>query len=200
MAIVGPSAMTSSSGPVTTVPISRIVSFSGSSPVISKSSQMSASFFIMEAKSIPDIIRTMSKDFVFTMKGLSKTYPPGKQVLKDIYLSFYYGAKIGVIGLNGAGKSTLLKIMAGVEKEFDGDAFPGKGVTVGYLSQEPKLDEKLSVKENVSQGMKQVTDLLAEYEKVSASFTDGMNPDAMEKALNRQSELQEKIEAANGWE
>ncbi len=142
----------------------------------------------------------MSKDFVFTMKGLSKTYPPGKQVLKDIYLSFYYGAKIGVIGLNGAGKSTLLKIMAGIEKEFDGEAFPGKGISVGYLPQEPKLDEKLTVRDNVAQGMKQVTDLLAEYEKVSGSFTDGMDPDAMEKALNRQADLQEKIEALNGWE
>jgi len=142
----------------------------------------------------------MAKDFVFNMKGLTKTYPPGKQVLKDIYLSFYYGAKIGVIGLNGAGKSTLLKIMAGIEKEFDGEAFPGKGISVGYLPQEPKLEEKLTVKENVAQGMKAVTDLLAEYEKVSGSFTDGMDPDAMEKALNRQAELQEKIEAANGWE
>jgi len=142
----------------------------------------------------------MSKDFVFTMKGLTKTYPPGKQVLKDIYLSFYYGAKIGVIGLNGAGKSTLLKIMAGIEKEFDGEAFPGKGISVGYLPQEPRLEEKLTVKENVALGMKEMTDLLAEYEKVSASFTDGMKPDAMEKALNRQSELQEKIEAGNGWE
>src|SRR5438067_1862429 len=89
----------------------------------------------------------MSKDFVFTMKGLSKTYPPGKQVLKDIYLSFYYGAKIGVIGLNGAGKSTLLKIMAGLETAFHGEAFPGKGTSVGYLPQEPKLDDQLTVKE-----------------------------------------------------
>ena len=142
----------------------------------------------------------MSKDFVFTMKGLSKTYPPGKQVLKDIYLSFYYGAKIGVIGLNGAGKSTLLRIMAGLETEFEGEAFPGKGTTVGFLPQEPKLDEKLTVKENVAQGMKQITDLLAEYEKVSASFTEDMKPEAMEKALNRQSDLQDKIEALNGWE
>jgi ATP-binding cassette ChvD family protein len=142
----------------------------------------------------------MSKDFVFTMKGLSKTYPPGKQVLKDIYLSFYYGAKIGVIGLNGAGKSTLLKIMAGLETEFEGEAFPGKGTTVGLLPQEPKLEEKLTVKENVAQGMKPVMDLLAEYEKVSASFTENMDPEAMEKALNRQAELQEKIEAMNGWE
>ncbi len=140
------------------------------------------------------------KDFVFTMKGLSKTYPNGKQVLKDIYLSFYYGAKIGVIGLNGAGKSTLLKIMAGLETDFHGEAFPGKGITVGFLPQEPKLDEKLTVKENVALGMTSVTDLLAEYEKVSGSFTEGMDADAMEKALNRQSELQEKIEAVNGWE
>src|SRR5580765_1058341 len=100
----------------------------------------------------------MAKDFVFTMTGLSKTYPPGKQVLKDIHLSFYYGAKIGVIGLNGAGKSTLLKIMAGVETEFDGQAHPGKGISIGYLPQEPKLDETLTVKENVAQGMKAVTD------------------------------------------
>jgi energy-dependent translational throttle protein EttA len=146
------------------------------------------------------IIAPMSKDFVFTMTGLSKTYPPAKQVLKDIHLSFYYGAKIGVIGLNGAGKSTLLKIMAGVEKEFDGSANPGRGTTVGYLPQEPKLDEQLSVKENVAQGMKAVTDLLTEYEKISASFTEDMDADAMEKALNRQAELQEKIEACNGWE
>jgi len=142
----------------------------------------------------------MAKDFVFTMKGLSKTYPNGKKVLNDIYLSFYYGAKIGVIGLNGAGKSTLLKIMAGVETEFHGEAFPGKSISVGYLPQEPQLDPKLTVKENVAKGMKGVTDLLAEYEKVSGSFTEDMSPEAMEKALNRQSELQEKIEAVNGWE
>src|SRR5882672_10338420 len=134
------------------------------------------------------------------MTGLTKTYPPSKTVLKDIHLSFYYGAKIGVIGLNGAGKSTLLKIMAGVEKEFDGSANPGKGTTVGYLPQEPRLDETLTVKDNVAQGMKAVTDLLAEYEKVSGSFTENMDPTAMEKALNRQSDLQEKIEACNGWE
>src|SRR5258706_3690474 len=134
------------------------------------------------------------------MKGLSKIYPPGKKVLNDIYLSFYYGAKIGVIGLNGSGKSTLLKIMAGVEKEFEGEAFPGKGISVGFLPQEPQLDERLTVKEHVAQGMKHVTDLLAEYEKVSGSFTENMDANAMEKALARQSDLQEKIEACNGWE
>src|SRR5579862_3284720 len=134
-----------------------------------------------------------NKQIIFSMVNISKILPSGKQILKNIYLSFYYGAKIGVIGLNGSGKSTLLKIMAGVEKEFEGEAFPGKGITVGYLPQEPQLDENLTVKENVAQGMKQVTDLLAEYEKVSSSFTENMDADAMEKALNRQAELQEKI-------
>jgi len=141
----------------------------------------------------------MAKDFVFTMKGLSKNYGP-KKVLNDIYLSFYYGAKIGVLGLNGAGKSTLLKIMAGLETDFHGEAFAGKGISIGYLPQEPVLDPKLTVRENVAQGMKQVTDLLAEYEKVSNSFGEEMDGDAMEKALNRQAELQEKIEQCNGWE
>src|SRR5579862_8621028 len=138
-----------------------------------------------------------NKQIIFSMVNISKILPSGKQILKNIYLSFYYGAKIGVIGLNGAGKSTLLKIMAGMETDFHGEAFPGKGTTVGYLPQEPRLDETLTVKENVALGMKHVADLLAEYEKVSASFTDGMDADAMEKALNRQSELQEKIEQAN---
>lgn len=142
----------------------------------------------------------MSKDFVFTMMKLGKIYPPAKQVLRDINLSFYYGAKIGVLGLNGAGKSTLLKIMAGVEKEFIGEAVPGKKITVGYLPQEPQLDETLSVKENVAQGMKAVTDLIKLYEEISGKFTDGMDPDEMEKLLNRQSEIQEKIDAVNGWE
>ncbi|MFN0117377.1 MAG: energy-dependent translational throttle protein EttA [Elusimicrobiota bacterium] len=142
----------------------------------------------------------MSKDFVYTMIRLSKTYPPKKQVLKDISLSFYYGAKIGVLGLNGAGKSTLLKIIAGIEKEFTGEAFPGNKVSIGYLSQEPELDPKLSVRDNIAQGLKEVTDLLKQYEEISGKFTDDMDPNTMEKLLNRQSEIQEKIEALNGWE
>ena len=142
----------------------------------------------------------MAKDFVYTMKGLSKKFPNGKEVLKEVYLSFYYGAKIGVLGLNGSGKSTLLRIMAGLDTEFHGEAFAGKGISIGYLPQEPTLDNALTVRENVAQGMKQVTDLLAEYEKISASFTEGMDADKMEKALNRQAELQEKIEQCNGWE
>src|SRR5579863_3898701 len=95
----------------------------------------------------------MAQDFAFTMKGLGKVFPPNKQVLKDIYLSFYYGAKIGVLGLNGSGKSTLLKIMAGIEKDFVGEAFPGDKIRVGFLSQEPKLDESKTVKENVQEGL-----------------------------------------------
>lgn len=142
----------------------------------------------------------MSKDFVYTMIRLSKVYPPKKQVLKDISLSFYYGAKIGVLGLNGAGKSTLLKIMAGLEKDFTGEAFPGNKISVGYLPQEPLLDPQLSVKDNVAQGLKHITDLLKQYEEISAKFSENMDPNEMEKMLNRQAEIQEKIEAANGWE
>src|SRR5690349_20116638 len=107
----------------------------------------------------------MSRDFVFTPVKLGKIYPPKKQVPKDISLSFYYGAKIGVLGLNGAGKSSLLRIMAGEDKEFIGEAFPGNKVTVGYLPQEPKLDPALTVKENVAQGLKPITDLLKQYEE-----------------------------------
>lgn len=134
------------------------------------------------------------------MVKVGKIYPPKKQVLKDINLSFYHGAKIGVLGLNGAGKSTLLKIMAGVEKDFIGEAFPGNKITVGYLSQEPQLDAALTVKENVAQGLKHITDLIKQYEDISEKFTDGMAADAMDKLLNRQAALQEQIEAVNGWE
>jgi sulfate-transporting ATPase len=142
----------------------------------------------------------MAKDFVFTMVKVGKIFPPKKQVLKDISLSFYYGAKIGVLGLNGAGKSTLLKIMAGLETDFIGEAKPGNKISVGHLSQEPQLDPQLNVKDNVAQGAKPVTELLRQYEDVSARFVDGMDADEMEKLLAKQAELQEKIEAVNGWE
>lgn len=134
------------------------------------------------------------------MVHVSKVYPNQKQVLKDITLCFFYGAKIGVLGLNGAGKSTLLKIMAGIEKDFIGEAYPGPKISVGYLPQEPVLDASLTVKENVAVGMKAVTDLLRQYEAVSAKFSEPMSDDEMEKLLNRQGALQEQIEAANGWE
>src|SRR5476649_2948875 len=116
----------------------------------------------------------MAQQFAFTMKGLGKVYPPNKQVLKDIYLSFYYGAKIGVLGLNGTGKSTLLKIMAGVEKDFVGEAFPGARVRVGYLPQEPRLDETKTVKENVQLGMGETVALLKRFEEINAKFAEEM--------------------------
>lgn len=135
----------------------------------------------------------------FTLKGLNK-YHGTKQVLKDVYLSFYDDAKIGVIGLNGSGKSTLLRIMAGIDKEFQGEAFAREGLTVGYLEQEPKLDESKTVKENVMEAVGELAGWLREFEEVSAKFAEEMTPEQMEKLLERQAILQDKIEAANGWE
>ncbi len=143
----------------------------------------------------------MAKDFIFTMRGVGKTYPPNKQVLRDISLSFYYGAKIGVLGLNGAGKSTLLKIMAGVETNFLGEAQLNPGFTVGYLEQEPQLDPEKTVKEVVEEGMGGVKDLLVRFEKINTQLCDPeLDPDKMEKLLSQQAELQEQIDQANGWE
>src|SRR5438067_12893989 len=137
--------------------------------------------------------KAMAQKFAFSMQGVGKTYPPNKQVLRDIYLSFFYGAKIGVLGLNGAGKSTLLKIMAGVEKNFNGDARPGDGITVGYLQQEPQLDPKLNVRDNVASGMGDLVKWLKRYEEITNSFADpDLDPDKMEKLLGEQGELQEK--------
>ena len=144
---------------------------------------------------------TMAQKFAFTMQGVGKTYPPGKQVLRDIYLSFFYGAKIGVLGLNGSGKSTLLKIMAGVEKNFNGEARPGDGITVGYLAQEPALDDAKTVKENVQEGMGEIVRFLKRFEEINTQFSDpNLDPDKMEKLLAEQAEVQEKIEHANGWD
>ena len=138
-----------------------------------------------------------SYEYVYVMKDLSKTYSGGKKVLSDIYLSFFPGAKIGVLGPNGSGKSTLLKIMAGIEKEFNGEAWAAKGATVGYLPQEPQLDPNKTVKENVMEGLGEIVDLLQEYNDISAKFAE---PDAdFDTLLARQGELQEKIEAQDGW-
>ncbi len=135
------------------------------------------------------------------MKGVGKMYPPSKQVLRDIYLSFYYGAKIGVLGLNGAGKSTLTKIMAGEEKNFNGEAFPGDGISVGYLRQEPQLNESATVRENVLEGMGELPKWLKRYEAIANEFANpDLDPDKMEKMLTEQGELQEKIEHANGFD
>ncbi len=135
------------------------------------------------------------------MQGVGKIYPPNKQVLRDIYLSFYYGAKIGVLGLNGSGKSTLLKIMAGVEKNFNGDARPGDGISVGYLPQEPQLDDSKTVRENVQEAMGDLMKWLKRFEEINLAFADPeMDPDQMEKLLSEQADVQEKIEHANGWD
>src|SRR5580658_2385310 len=129
----------------------------------------------------------MAQQFAYTMKGLGKVYPPNKQVLKDIYLSFYYGAKIGVLGLNGSGKSTLLKIMAGIEKNFNGEARPGDGITVGLLPQEPVLDNAKNVRENVQDGMGPLVKWLKRFEEIGAQFADPeLDPDKMEKLLAEQ--------------
>jgi sulfate-transporting ATPase len=143
----------------------------------------------------------MAQKYAFSMVGVSKIYPPNKAVLRDIYLSFYYGAKIGVLGLNGAGKSTLMKIIAGEEKNVNGQVIPTEGVTFGYLHQEPKLDDSKTVKENVMDGMGNLPKWLKRFEEIGLAFADPeMDPDQMEKLLAEQADLQEKIEHANGWD
>ncbi len=137
---------------------------------------------------------------IFSMVGVSKTFPPQKKVLSNIYLSFFYGAKIGIIGLNGSGKSTLLKIIAGVEKSFQGDVVFSPGYSVGYLEQEPKFDETKTVKEIVQEGVQDVMNLLKEYEEVNNKFAEPMTDDEMNKLIERQGELTEKIDHAEGWE
>ncbi|MEI6348108.1 MAG: energy-dependent translational throttle protein EttA [Bacteroidota bacterium] len=140
------------------------------------------------------------KKIIFSMVQVSKTYPPAKQVLKNIYLSFYYGAKIGVIGLNGSGKSSLLKIIAGEEKSFQGEVVFSPGYSVGYLPQEPILDDTKTVKEIVTEGVQEVADILKEYEEVNNRFADPLTDDEMNKLIERQGELTELIEQHDAWE
>ncbi len=134
------------------------------------------------------------------MVGVSKIYPPQKQVLKDIYLSFYYGAKIGILGLNGSGKSTLMKIIAGIEKSFTGEVVFSLGYTVGYLSQEPEFDKTKTAREIVMEGAQKVVDLLKEFEEINNKFAEPMSDDEMNKLIERQGQVQDAIDAANGWE
>jgi len=141
-----------------------------------------------------------SYQYTFVMKALNKTYPGGKQVLKDIWLSFLPGAKIGVLGHNGAGKSTLLKIMAGEDKEFNGEAWAADGVQVGFLHQEPQLDANKSVLDNVFEGVAETKSLLDRFEEVSARFAEEMTDDEMNDLIAEQGELQEQIDAANAWD
>jgi len=142
------------------------------------------------------------KKIIFSMVGVNKIFPPQKQVLKNIYLSFYYGAKIGIIGLNGSGKSTLLKIIAGVEKEYQGDVVFSPGYSVGLLEQEPELDDTKTVKEIVQEGVQEIVDVLAEYEAINEKF--GLpeyyeDSDKMDALFARQAELQDKIDATDAW-
>ena len=137
------------------------------------------------------------KKIIFSMVGLSKSFGPQKQVLKNIYLSFFYGAKIGIIGLNGAGKSTLLKIIAGIEKEYQGEVVWSPGYSVGYLEQDPKLDPSKTVREVVQEGVQPIMDMLKEYDDINMAFAE---PDAdFDKLLARQAELQDKLDAADAW-
>ncbi len=142
----------------------------------------------------------MPAQYVFTMKGVGKVHPPDTIVLKDIWLSFLPGAKIGVLGVNGAGKSTILKIMAGVDQDFGGEAFPGEGVTRGYLAQEPVLDAAKDVKGNVEEGVAAIRALLMRYDEVNEKLGQDLSPAEMDKVLDEQSRLQDKIEAANAWD
>ncbi|UJP65315.1 energy-dependent translational throttle protein EttA [Mongoliitalea daihaiensis] len=140
---------------------------------------------------------------IFSMAGVSKIYPPQKKVLKDIYLSFFYGAKIGVLGLNGSGKSSLLKVIAGLDKDFIGEVVWSPGYTVGMLEQEPKLDPTKTVKDIVEEAVSETVALLKEFEEINEKFMDPAlmdDPDAMDKLITKQGEVQEKLDAANAWE
>ncbi|MBN1129593.1 MAG: energy-dependent translational throttle protein EttA [Chitinispirillaceae bacterium] len=142
----------------------------------------------------------MAEKFVYYMSRVNKSYPPQKTVLKDISLSFYYGAKIGIIGVNGSGKSTVMKIMAGIDTEYQGEAWIEQGRTVGYLSQEPRLDESRDVKGNVELGVKGVRDLLTAFEEVSMMFGETMSDEEMDKLMQRQATLQDRIDTLDAWE
>ena len=143
------------------------------------------------------------KKIIFSMVGVSKDTPQGKQIIKNIHLSFYYGAKIGIIGLNGSGKSTVMKIIAGLDKTYRGDVVFSDGYTVGYLPQEPELDESKTVKEIVMEGVQETVDVLAEFEEINNSFMDEEilnDPGQMEKLIDRQGKVQDQIDAMDAWE
>src|SRR3954469_22066660 len=138
--------------------------------------------------------------YIYTMKGLGKVHPPDARVLEDIWLSFLPGAKIGVLGLNGAGKSSLLKIMAGEDTTFIGEAFPADGISVGFLHQEPKLDPAKTVLGNVEEGVAETKALLARYDDVNAKLGEDLSPAEMDKVLDEQSRIQDRIDATNAWD
>ena len=138
--------------------------------------------------------------YIYTMKGLGKVHPPDAVVLKDIWLSFLPGAKIGVLGLNGAGKSSLLKIMAGEDNEFIGEAFPADGISVGFLPQEPRLDPTKTVLGNVEEGVSETKALLERFDELNAKLGEDLSPEAMDKVMEEQGRLQDRIDATNAWD
>jgi len=138
--------------------------------------------------------------YVYTMNRVGKIVPPKRHILKDISLSFFPGAKIGVLGLNGSGKSTLLRIMAGVDREYEGEAVPMPGIRIGYLPQEPQLDPAKDVRGNVEEGLGETIALVKEFNEISERFAEPMDDDEMNRLLERQGELQSKIDAVGGWE
>ncbi|MEZ4611317.1 MAG: energy-dependent translational throttle protein EttA [Caldilineaceae bacterium] len=142
----------------------------------------------------------MSEKIIFSLVGVNKTYPPNVQVIKDISLSFFYGAKIGVLGLNGAGKSTLLRIIAGEEKNFNGERIIADGYTIGYLEQEPHLDDGKTVREVVEEGVQEVVDTLREFDEINMRFGEELTPDEMDDLLARQGDVQDKLDALNAWD
>jgi energy-dependent translational throttle protein EttA len=138
--------------------------------------------------------------FIYVMKGLRKVVPPNREILKGIWLSFYPGAKIGVVGPNGSGKSSLLRIMAGVDQDFQGEAWPAKGTRIGYLPQEPVLDPALNVRGNVEEAVKPIRDLLRRFDEVNMKFAEPMSDDEMQALIDEQAELQDQIDATNAWD
>src|SRR5438105_15148820 len=142
----------------------------------------------------------MAGEYAFVMKDLRKVVPPKREILRGIWLSFFHGAKIGVLGANGAGKSTLLRIMAGVDRDFLGEAFPAAGLRIGYLPQEPQLDPAKDVRGNVEEGVAEVRALLTRFEEVSAKLGEPIEAEEMEKLLDEQARLQDRIDAVNAWD
>ena len=142
----------------------------------------------------------MNPKYVYVMKDLSKSWSGGKQVIKNASLSFIDGAKIGVLGINGAGKSTLLKIMAGLDQEFSGEAWAADGIRIGYLPQEPILENDLNVLENIKISLSHITDLLKDFEEISLKFSEISSDEEMENLLEKQSQIQAKIDANDGWD
>src|SRR5689334_3527548 len=152
------------------------------------------------ARSLDLTKANMSPDFIYTMKDLRKVVPPKREILKGIWLSFYYGAKIGVLGANGAGKSSLLRIMSGADPDFIGEAFLGKGFTVGFLEQEPKLDPKKTVLGNVQDGVGDKMKVVNRWNEISAKFAEPMEDDAMAKLIEEQGKVQDQMDSMSLWD